>query len=87
VGAMAPPTSLHLARGAAPLELTIASLASAVALLVRLDAFSALELDKTGELPPAVGTPAPSVPRAELLLEAEPVLEARAVGPFPKEGE
>lgn len=86
VAAMAPPTALHLARGAALLELTIASLASAVALLVRLDAFSALELDRTDELPPAVGRAAPSVPRAELLLDAEPVLEARAVGPFPKDG-
>jgi hypothetical protein len=78
---MAPPSALPLARGAALVELSIASLASAVALLVRLDAFLALELDRTGELPPAVGRAEPSVPRAELLLDAEPVLEARAVGP------
>jgi hypothetical protein len=78
---MAAPTALPLARGAALVELSIASLAAAVALLVRLDAFLALELDRTGELPPAIGRAEPSVPRAELLLDAEPVLEARAVGP------
>jgi hypothetical protein len=78
---MRPPASLHLARGAALVQLAIASLASAVALLVRLDAFVALELDRTGELPPPVAPAAPAVPRAELVLDAEPVLEARAVEP------
>jgi len=86
VAAMVPPTSLHVARGTALLTLAISSLASAVALLVRLGAFSALELDRTGELPPPAEMSQPSIPRAELLLEAEPVLEARAVGPAPGAG-
>ena len=78
---MAPPTSLHLGRATALLVLAIASLASAVALLVRLDAFVALELDRTGELPPPLARAPPAVPRAELVLDAEPVLEARPVEP------
>jgi hypothetical protein len=81
VAGMAPPTSLHLGRATALLRLAIASLASAVALLVRLDAFVALELDRMGELPPPPARAAPAIPRAELVLDAEPVLEARAVGP------
>ena len=78
---MAPPTSLHLGRATALLVLAIASLASAVALLVRLDAFVALEFDRTGELPPPLVRAPPAVPRAELVLDAEPVLEARPVEP------
>lgn len=85
---MGPPVSLRVARGAALLELCIASLASAVALLVRVDAFAALELGRTGEVPaaPVPSGPAPPVPRAELLQEQEPVLEARAVEPSPRAG-
>lgn len=80
---MGPPLSLRVARGAALLELCISSLASAVALLVRVDAFAALELGRMGEVPPAPvpSGPPPSVPRAELVQAAEPVLEARAVEP------
>jgi len=65
-------------------QAAIGALAGALAVLVRLGAFTALELDRSGELPaPPVPPPAPPVPRAELILEAEPILEARAVGPPP----
>jgi hypothetical protein len=83
---MGPATSFHLGRATAFVELAIASLASAVALLVRLDAFVALELDRTGELPQPLAPAAPAVPRAELVLDAEPVLESRPVGPSPGAG-
>lgn len=84
----APTGHLRLVAGAAVLQAAIATLARAVAQLVRLGAFCALQLDSTGELPPAPGTPAPAppVPRAELVLEAEPILEARAVDPTPGAG-
>jgi hypothetical protein len=76
-----------IARYRAPttlLEVAIAALATSVAQLVRLGAFAALELDRSGELPAPPAPPRPVVPRAELVLEAEPVLEARAVGPPPE---
>ncbi len=73
---------LRLAAGAAVVQVAIASLASAVAQLVRLGAFCALQLDDSGELPPAPPAAAPpAVPRAELVLDAGPILEARAVDP------
>jgi hypothetical protein len=81
LSSMGAPTSVRLLRGTAFLQLAIASLASAVALLVRLDAFVALELGRTDELPPLPVPPRPVVPRAELILDAAPILEARAVGP------
>jgi hypothetical protein len=78
---MGPPLTLRFARGTALLQLCIAGLASAMALLVRLDAFAALELGRTAELPPAPMPIGPAAPRAELVLDGTPVLEARAVEP------
>jgi len=69
------------------LQAAIGGLAGAVALLVRLGAFAALELDRSGELPAPPSPPRPpAVPRAELVLDAEPILEARAVGSPPRTG-
>ena len=83
---MGPSTSLRLLRGAAALQLAIASLASALALLVRLGAFVALELGRSGELPEVAVPPASLVPRADLVGAGEGVLEARAVEPSPRGG-
>lgn len=76
----------RLVRGAAIVQLAIASLASALALLVRLGAFLALELGRSDEIPEVSLPPAPLVPRAELVLADEAVLEARAVEPSPEGG-
>jgi hypothetical protein len=50
---------------------------------VRLGAFATLELGRSGELPEPPDSPAPAVPvpRAELVLGSETVLEARVVDP------
>lgn len=82
---LGPPSSGGGAGIIAVLEAAIGGLAGAVALLVRLGAFAALELDRSGELPSPPPPPPrpPPVPRAELVLDAEPILEARAVGPPP----
>lgn len=84
---LAPAGPWRLAAGAAVLQVAIGSLARAVAQLVRLGAFCALELDSSGELPPAPAAAAPpAVPRAALVLDPEPILEARAVDPSPGAG-
>ncbi len=85
---MGPGAPLRLAGLAALVQVAVATLARALAQLVRVGAFCALELDKSGELPPAPVPPAPvvPVPRAELVLESQPILEARAVGPSPEGG-
>ncbi len=77
----APGTPLRVAGIGMLLQVAIATLARAVAQLVRLGAFGALEIDRSGELPPAPAPPArpAPVPRAELVPEGEPILEARAV--------
>jgi hypothetical protein len=81
---MAPPRPFRFLDGAALLKLALGALAVAVAQLVRLDAFAALELGRGGELPEA---PAPAVvPRAELLPESSSILEARAVDGPPGTG-
>jgi hypothetical protein len=65
-------------------QAAIGALAGALAVLVRLGAFTALELDRSGELPAPPPPPRPPpVPRAELIPSGEPILEARAVGPPP----
>ncbi len=78
---MGPPRGFRFGGGAVLLQLAIAALASAVAQLVRLSAFAALELGQSGELPspPAPASRLPPVPLAELVLDEGPVLEARAV--------
>ncbi|MGO8967982.1 MAG: hypothetical protein ACLQDQ_00215 [Myxococcaceae bacterium] len=80
---MSPGAPLRLAGLAALVQVAIATLARALAQLVRLGAFCALELDRSNELPPAPSGPAP---RAELVLETGPILEARAVGPSSEVG-
>lgn len=80
---MGPARPLRLLGAAAVLQVAIASLAVAVAQLVRLSSFAALELGRTGELGPAAAPPAPPppAPRAELVLDTGQALEARAVEP------
>gem|GEM_PF-4856171 len=84
--ALAPPAPLRLAAAGTFLQVAIGTLARAVAQLVRLGAFCALEIDRSGELPPAAAPPQPGIPRAELVLDAGPILEARAVEPNAGEG-
>jgi hypothetical protein len=78
---MGPPRPFRFSGGAAPIRLAITALAFAVAQLVRLSAFAALELGRSGELPapPEAVAPMAKVPRAELVPEGGQVLEARAV--------
>jgi hypothetical protein len=80
---MGAPRPLHVLGGASLIQLAIAGLAVAVAQLVRLGAFATLELGRSGELPEPPDSPAPAVPvpRAELVLGSETVLEARVVDP------
>ena len=80
------PRGLHrLLGGAALIQLAIAALASAVAQLVRLFSFVALELGRSGELQVSPPPPAP-VPRAELVLDEGVILEARVVDRPPRTG-
>jgi hypothetical protein len=83
IAGMAPPQAVRFKLPLIMIEGAIAALAGAVAQLVRVGAFAALEVDRTGELPAPVTPPPspPSVMRAELVLDAGPVLEARAVDP------
>jgi hypothetical protein len=83
LSSMGPARPLRLLGAAAILQVAIASLAMAVAQLVRLSSFAALELGRTGELGPAAAppVPAPPAPRAELVLDTGQVLTARVVEP------
>jgi hypothetical protein len=80
LSSVGPPRQLRLFGGVALLQLAISSLAFAVAHLVRLSAFTALELGRTGELP-APPSPRAPVPRAELVPETGQVAEARLAEP------
>jgi hypothetical protein len=80
LASMAPVHSLRLRLPFIAVQMAVATLAASIALLVRLGAFLSLELGRAGELP---GGAAPS--RAELV-QSEPILEARAVGPGPGTG-
>jgi hypothetical protein len=87
LSSLRPPGHFRLLDGPALVRLALAGFAVAVAQLVRLDAFLALELGRTGELPePPVPAAPASVPRAELLPEAGVILEARAVDGPPGTG-
>jgi hypothetical protein len=80
LSSLRPPGHFHFLDGPALVRLALGGFAVAVAQLVRLDAFCALELGRTGELPePPVPAVPPSAPKAELLPEAGAILEARAV--------
>jgi hypothetical protein len=85
---LGPPRPFRFTGGAASIRLAITALAFAVAQLVRLSAFAALELGRSGELPPAPAPvpPLTPVPRAELVPDAGQVLEARAVDGPPGTG-
>jgi hypothetical protein len=80
-----PHRPFRLAGGTALVQLALGSLALALAQLVRLFAFCALELGQSGELvaPAAPPPPATAVPRAELVVDSGPILEARAVAGAP----
>ncbi|HXX32569.1 MAG TPA: hypothetical protein VEJ89_17840 [Myxococcaceae bacterium] len=85
LASMGPPLPSGRELGVAALQAAIGGLATSVALRVRLGAFAALELSRSEELvPPPMPPRPPAVPRAELVLEPEPILEARAVGSAPE---
>jgi hypothetical protein len=69
---------------AAGVVILLVALVEALATLVRLDAFAALALDRTGELPAPPPRPAPAAPAIPVatLVPASAVVEARPVGPI-----
>jgi hypothetical protein len=71
------PGSEWAAAGAMGVGLLLLALIDALATVVRLDAYVALELDRTGMLP---APPPPAVPRAALVVPGT-ILESRPVGP------